>query len=468
MHLKSDTIRSFSVVFLNNLVSLVRGIIVAILVPRLLSVEGYADYKVFTLYASYIGLLHFGFVDGICVKFAGKNICEIGEGRLRLYTRILLAMEATCSIGLLGIVALCVPNEMKMILSFVAVDIFLHNMVSYFSSIFQITMQFKKYTAVGMAMNIFQILSVGILFVTYVMNCASSAVYISLFMFCNVLTLVCSIALEPKIIFGPADFLKNEAETIREMFAQGVPLLIAGIVATLILNIDRQFVSILFSKSDFAMYSFAYSMMSLITTLITSVSIVLYPTLKKTGVEQIAKNYQNICEGIELVVFAAFLMMIPLCGFVLWFLPTYKGSLSVLIYVCPSVVMMSLLQIVIINYYKTLEKTQVYFKYSIFALVISFLMNALFYYLFRSMQAIAVATVLSCLAWFLMCNASIAKMLNIKTGRMIISISYLLVAYYISYGIIAPISSLLGMAVYGVFYILGITVILIKRKKRRS
>ena len=80
------------------------------------------------------------------------------------------------------------------------------------------------------------------------------------------------------------------------------------------------------------------------------------------------------------------------------------------------------------------------------------------------MQAIAIATVLSCFAWFLMCNASIAKMLNIKTGRMIISISYLLVAYYISYGIVAPISSLLAMAVYGVFYILGITVILIKRK----
>lgn len=40
---------------------------------KILSIEGYALYHTFTLYVSYIGILHLGFPSGMAIKYAGKN-----------------------------------------------------------------------------------------------------------------------------------------------------------------------------------------------------------------------------------------------------------------------------------------------------------------------------------------------------------------------------------------------------------
>ena len=45
--------------------------------PKYLSVESYADYKIFILYISYVGILHLGYVDGVYIKYGGKAIDAI-------------------------------------------------------------------------------------------------------------------------------------------------------------------------------------------------------------------------------------------------------------------------------------------------------------------------------------------------------------------------------------------------------
>ena len=42
-------------------------------VPRLISVEDYGYWKLFGLYAGYVGFLHFGYADGALVRWAGRR-----------------------------------------------------------------------------------------------------------------------------------------------------------------------------------------------------------------------------------------------------------------------------------------------------------------------------------------------------------------------------------------------------------
>ena len=447
--------KDFSIVLSNNVFSLVRGILVSLLVPRLLSIEGYADYKLFTLYASYIGLLHFGFVDGICVKFAGKTVSEIGIDRLNLYSRLIIGLETVCSLVVICFSLFFSSGSTRVVMLLLAFDILVHNMNSYFNSIFQVTMQFKKYATVGSIFNVCEMLGVAVLWVACLKNQGSGLLYICLFMIGEIIELVFSMKLQSNILLEHAGILREYKQELRELFRLGTPLLIAGIVATLILNLDRQFVVVLFCKTDYAIYSFAYSMMSLITTLISSISIVLYPSLKTSSKQNLKKQYSIICKYICIAIFATLSLLYPIGLFIDWFLPNYVRSMSILVCVAPSIVAMCLLQIVIVNYYKTLEKTKSYLYNSVMALVLSFVMNVLFYSLFHSMESIASATVISCIVWFMICNHSVEKFLGIKTQALYSYIFYMLGVYYLVYFVLLNYRNYMSMVVYIVLYAIG-------------
>lgn len=50
--------------------------------PRYLSIESYGYYKVFQLYVNYLGIAHLGFVDGIYLKYGGREIRDIDADEL--------------------------------------------------------------------------------------------------------------------------------------------------------------------------------------------------------------------------------------------------------------------------------------------------------------------------------------------------------------------------------------------------
>lgn len=61
-------------VLIANIINLCFSLLSSFMLPKWLSVDTYALVKTFQLYASYAGLLHFGYVDGIYLKYGGKDI----------------------------------------------------------------------------------------------------------------------------------------------------------------------------------------------------------------------------------------------------------------------------------------------------------------------------------------------------------------------------------------------------------
>ncbi|MGZ1192297.1 hypothetical protein ACXO4N_09455, partial [Lactobacillus delbrueckii subsp. bulgaricus] len=61
-------------VFLANIINLFFSLSTNLLLPKYLSVETYAGIKTFQLYVSYVGLLHFGYIDGMYLKYGGVNL----------------------------------------------------------------------------------------------------------------------------------------------------------------------------------------------------------------------------------------------------------------------------------------------------------------------------------------------------------------------------------------------------------
>ena len=56
-------------VLLSNVATIISGIVIGFIIPKILSVRDYGMYKTFTLYMTYAGFFSLGIIDGIVLKF---------------------------------------------------------------------------------------------------------------------------------------------------------------------------------------------------------------------------------------------------------------------------------------------------------------------------------------------------------------------------------------------------------------
>jgi O-antigen/teichoic acid export membrane protein len=68
------------------------GVLQVFLLPKLLDVRTFGLYRIFVLYSSYIGLLHFGAADGALLRWAGNPLTRIA-GEWRTLSRWMYALQ---------------------------------------------------------------------------------------------------------------------------------------------------------------------------------------------------------------------------------------------------------------------------------------------------------------------------------------------------------------------------------------
>lgn len=448
-----DFLRNTIVVFINNVFSLLSGVIVSLGLPKILSMEAYSDYKLFMLYLSYIGLFHFGLIDGTVIKFAGKKESEASLTKYRFVTRLLACMEIAAAGLILAVVFGIFDREYRFLGSMAALDIVVHNMLTYYRSVLQISMRYNAYTATGVYGNIYRLASVLILLYLSKFGMAVCNVYILIYMVGELSQLFICILLCKNITFGKRDCFRDVKGDIKDLFSQGISLLMAGIAATLLLNMDRQFVAAFFSKTDYAVYSFSYSLINMILTLISAMSVVLYPTMKEKKKEWLGIYYDKFTYFLTFFVFGCFIFLPVLLFFIQWFLPDYIQAWDIFRIITPIVVYLALMQIVIINFYKVIENTKTYLMISAAAVALSFCFNLIAYTVFKSMEAIAAATVLSSYLWFFVSDRVIRK--KIVSNKSVVCDALLMtLAYYFSYTFVWVKNPYAGAVSYVVLYLI--------------
>ncbi|MDY4937410.1 MAG: oligosaccharide flippase family protein, partial [Candidatus Onthovivens sp.] len=278
MEIKSKTIKDILKVTFSNACILLSGILVGFLLPKIIDQVDYGYYKTFTLYIAYIGLFHFGIIDGIYLKYGDKDYNELDKEKFRFYTRFLLILEGAISLLFIIISLFAIQEkEMKFIFVMVSLTLFSTNITSYFQYISQITRRFKELTLRNIVQSILISLAIISLFISYkyfrlVIN---FEIYTIIYVIILFLLMVWYIFAYRDITFGKAS--KGLYKDILYFLKIGFPLLIANLAINLIFMIDRQFVNILYDKVTYATYAFSYNMLSLITTLINSIALVIYP-----------------------------------------------------------------------------------------------------------------------------------------------------------------------------------------------
>lgn len=421
-NLKKSVIR----IAFSNIITILSGILVGFIIPKIMGPNNYGIYKIYSLYLTYIGLFNIGFVEGIYIKYGGIDYKNLNKEKFRMYTKFLFYIQVIFTVLLFFISFIFFKNTYTIIFMLLALSIITKIMTSYFQFVSQLSSRFNELAFRNVINALLTIISVIVLFVLWKLNIYETLyyyVYIFVLIFIQFVLTFWYVLTYKDIVFGKSVSIKENYKEIIELIKLGLPLLIANIVGTLILSMDRQFVSVLFDNSTYGIYSFAYNIIGLITTAISAISTVLYPSLKKKDKSKIIDSYYKLSMYIMIILFglmSGYYLLIP---FINWFLIDYAYSVSILRIIFPILIFQSLVTIVIHNFFKAFEKTKLIFYQSIFILVISFLLNLFSYLLFKSVESISIASIITVFIWYMISEYSLLKIeknKNIKNNAYLV------------------------------------------------
>ena len=289
-------------VMIANLINLGFNLITNFVLPKELSVENYAMIKTFQLYISYAGLFHFGFVDGMYLKYGGKSVNNIKKDDLNTNLSTLRIFQILVTF-ICTIVSICLKNPLFICFSLAVMPI---NLGNYFKQLYQATGEFGLY---GKIMNANTIL----IFIANMMWIfifrVDSGIYflvsnvVVYFLIWIVLEINCRRMFKDtryKIFtFSVKEFINN----IRD----GILLTVGNLSSVLLTSMDRWFVKALLDTMAFAQYSFAVSMENFMNVAVTPVTITLYNFFcREKNVDRIKKIRNQVMIFAAVIVSSAF------------------------------------------------------------------------------------------------------------------------------------------------------------------
>ena len=120
---KRIAIRNIIIVAISNIISLAAGVLTGFLLPKIMDKVDYSSYKTFTLYTSYIGVLHFGICDGIYLKYAGSTYDELEKSKFGAFTRFFFIVETFLSVAVILAGLIFLHGVVKFTVIFVGIHI---------------------------------------------------------------------------------------------------------------------------------------------------------------------------------------------------------------------------------------------------------------------------------------------------------------------------------------------------------
>jgi len=427
MSSKKQAVKDILKMVLSNVLSLACGILMGFFIPKIMGYTDYGYYKTFALYAGYTGLLHFGISDGIYFYFSGQKLQEINKEKLHSAIVFVFILEALISAVGIGIAAIFIG---KTCFGLIFVFVFLYNFFSHVQNVLSLVCQAtKQFSFPSLANSLKSLFDGCCVIVLYLLYKNREAFEVNFSIYC--LVIVLSMAIEAvffvvklwKIIFSKGEDSKLLKEDLFVYFKLGFPLMIANLTSSLIVDVDRQFVSIFYPvdlSNTFSIFSFAYSVLSLVTAVTSAISTVLFPYMKGKDNNSLIDLYPKLDSFLLVFVSGSCASFFIVEWAVEKFISKYSDSMLYIRILIPGLIISSSITVLMHNYYKFLNKERIYFWQNVVVLLLAIVTDFIAYYCiilpFDSSNPVwlTVASDFTMIIWYLISEWYLVKLFHIR------------------------------------------------------
>lgn len=393
----SLVIKNIAYSFSANLISLGISVFMVAFVPKFLSVDDYGLWQLFLFYFSYLGFLHFGWEDGIYLRYAGKRFEELDRktfaGQFYGVTALQIFLAVVVTVGS----QIVVDDPVKRIALECAVWLApFVNFTNLCNFVMQITNRIKDYAKFLLTERIVFFLGVVIFLLVLHRNEFRYMYYAKLFSMISLTVIgiyLCRSLLRPR--FYPISQIFQEA---KENLTVGSKLMLANIAGMLIIGIVRYGISVGWDVATFGRVSLTLGISNFLMVFISSVSVVFFPIIKRMDEDKRVAAYRRIRLSLDMILFAALMGYYPLKCILAWWLPQYADSLIYMSVLFPVCVFESKLSLLINTYLKSMRQEALMLKINVVSVLVSLVVTFITVQIFHNLN-ITVLSIVSIYAF---------------------------------------------------------------------
>ena len=352
-----------------NLMALVVSLLVTLLLPKLIGITDYSFWQLYVFYVGYVGVLQFGWNDGLYLRLGGRHYGDLDTTGLRSQFWLLLGLESALTLAGAALVLFLAPEGARLFIGLaVSVAITVLAGRQFCSLLLQATGRIREYARVTISESVtFLVLGVGV--------AAAGHRDFETFVLCDLVAKAASLAVGVwccrDVVWGRPRSPRPELAEIRANIGAGISLMLANVAGILCVGGIRFGIERGGSVVEFGGVSLALSASNLLMVFFNSVGIVAFPALRRAGEQARGQLFLIVRTGYVALAFAFLLLYQPLRLALTAWLPAYERSFAFLALLLPMIVFEGKTAFLTTSYLKTLRRERQLLVSNVVALAVS-------------------------------------------------------------------------------------------------
>jgi O-antigen/teichoic acid export membrane protein len=368
-------IKNFSYALASNLISLVISTLVILVVPKVIGLEDYGYWQLYLFYVSYVGFLHFGWNDGIYLRYGGERYESLDKKLFFSQYSMLAIFQLFLSMIVIILTTIFEGNpDMGFIYQMIGINIFLMNIKNLFLYILQSTNRIKEYSFVTI---IDRLLYAFLILIFLFVGVNNYQFMIWADVIGKLIAMLISMHYCNEIVRQKwSSFSLNLTETKRNI-STGIKLMFANIASQLVIGIVRFGIERSWDVATFGKVSLTLSISNMLMIFINALGIIMFPILRRTDEKRLSELYGTLRNFTMVILFALMVLYFPIRLILSNWLPQYANSLQYLAFLFPMVIFEGKASILINTYLKTLRQEKIMLKMNFITVLLSVVLTVL-------------------------------------------------------------------------------------------
>jgi len=409
-HISSDSFfEKIGISVIAQAISLIISFILNLIVPKFISEYSYSCWQTYLLYIGYVGLLHFGLLDGILLRYSQYDYDKLDKSILRSQYQLLVVLNVVFAIVFLIISFFLKSSFESAIMILIGIGIITKNGFYYTLYIFQMTNRIKGYAVLSIMQRIAYggISVILILFKidNFVWFCIADLIGDSIGIFFGIVS-------SRDLYLGKISDTKKVIKDFKMNISAGIKLMIANWSATMIVGFAKTIIQYKWGVFVFGKISFSFSLTNLFLSFIAASAIVLFPSLKRMEPDCLPVLYARIRNMLTPSLIIIMSLYFPVCGILNRWLPNYAESLSYLGLLLPMIIFSAKTTLLTDNYLKAYRKENDLLYINLGSIVFAFTGFLFFSFVFDSIDGMILWVVASIALRFIVSEHRVGKIIE--------------------------------------------------------
>ena len=434
------------------MVSFLISVLVIVVVPKLIGVEAYAYWQLYMFYILYVGFLHFGWCDGIYLRYGGAEYSKLDKPLFHSQFYSLLVTQFFFSIIIMAYAFLAdLGSDRSFVVKMTAISMISINMRWMLLYLFQATNRIKEYAN---AILVERVLYLLLLVVLLVFGIYDFKVIVWADVIGKYISLLFAIYLcKDFILNGFKGFSFSFSET-KENIICGSSLMFSNIASMLIIGTVRFGIERYWDVETFGRVSLVLSISNMFMLFINAMGLVLYPVLRRTKEDSLPAIYTTVREFLIPILFILLLAYYPIKEAMSIWLPKYSDSLQYMAFLFPVFLYEGKMALLINTYMKTLRKEKILLRINVLVFILSVFSTLLLTLVFKNLDLLVLSIVALLIIRSSLLEFQLSKHLKISVFKEIFAEVALTMAFIVVSWFVDSWFSLLAYTLCLFFYVI--------------